>query len=182
MAAHLPRGLAGMYQHVMKTLYEALQAERPDMLLLLRERLLPVLVAARDSLTVEQLGITVGVGVGTSSTDVRGRQSLWGSVMSGCSRAVQQGARCGDVGIGVGRFWLGMLEVIHDGVVWSWEEVWNETVIAGLVLPQYGNAGFVQPRSSTAVLSASYHSAMCFLSSWWPPIRQRKTLHMCMGA
>ena len=68
MAARLPRGLAGMYQHVMKTLCEALQAERPDMLRLLREQLLPVLVAARDSLTVEQLGIAVG----PSSADVSG--------------------------------------------------------------------------------------------------------------
>ena len=70
MAARLPRGLAGMYQHVMKTLCEALQAERPDMLRLLRERLLPVLVAARDSLTVEQLENAMGVGMGPSSTDV----------------------------------------------------------------------------------------------------------------
>ena len=94
MAARLPRGLGGMYQHVMKTLCEALQAERPDMLRLLRERLLPVLVAARDSLTVEQLGIAVGVGVDTSSADVRGGAGCVGRVAAGWARAIQQGAEC----------------------------------------------------------------------------------------
>ena len=52
--AKLPEGLGGMFLAVMKTLTQALQEERPDLMQLLR-RLLPVLVAARDSLTVEEL-------------------------------------------------------------------------------------------------------------------------------
>ena len=60
MEARLPYGLAGMYRRVMTTLCEALQAERPDMLLLLQGRLLPILVASSDVLTVDQLVWAVG--------------------------------------------------------------------------------------------------------------------------
>ena len=63
MASKLPSGLAGMYRRVMSTLCEALQEERPDLHSLLRDRLLPVLVAARDSLTVEELGWAAGASV-----------------------------------------------------------------------------------------------------------------------
>ena len=60
MEARLPYGLAGMYRRVMATLCEALQEERPDMLLLLQGRLLPILVASSDVLTVDQLVWAVG--------------------------------------------------------------------------------------------------------------------------
>ena len=58
----LPDGLGGMFRRAMKTLFNALQAERNDLqeLLLL---LLPVLVAARDSLTVEELAWATGADV-----------------------------------------------------------------------------------------------------------------------
>ena len=61
MEARLPHGLAGMYRRVMTTLCEALQEERPDMLSLLKARLLPILVASSDTLTVDQLVWAVGL-------------------------------------------------------------------------------------------------------------------------
>ena len=60
MEARLPYGLEGMYRRVMTTLCEALQEERPDMLSLLQGRLLPILVASSDVLTVDQLVWAVG--------------------------------------------------------------------------------------------------------------------------
>ena len=56
----LPSGLDGMYRHIMTTLCDALRAERPDLLTLLQGRVLPVLVAARDLLSVASLAWACG--------------------------------------------------------------------------------------------------------------------------
>ena len=56
----LPSGLEGMYRHIMTTLCDALRAERPDLLTLLQGRVLPVLVAARDLLSVASLAWACG--------------------------------------------------------------------------------------------------------------------------
>lgn len=53
----LPSGLSGQYRSVMATLRQALQDERPDLLTLLRGRVLPILVAAREPLTGGQLAL-----------------------------------------------------------------------------------------------------------------------------
>ncbi|GFH22570.1 hypothetical protein HaLaN_20051, partial [Haematococcus lacustris] len=58
MEAQLPSGLEGMCRQVLSTMQEALQAERPDLLELLRTRLLPVLVACLEPLTVQELAWT----------------------------------------------------------------------------------------------------------------------------
>ena len=55
LRARLPEGLSGVYRHILDTLTGALSAERPDLLPVLRGRLLPVLVASRDALSVEEL-------------------------------------------------------------------------------------------------------------------------------
>ncbi|GFH09405.1 WD_REPEATS_REGION domain-containing protein [Haematococcus lacustris] len=60
MEARLPSGLEGMYRRVLSTLEEALQTERPDLLELLRTRLLPVLVACLEPLTVQELAWATG--------------------------------------------------------------------------------------------------------------------------
>jgi hypothetical protein len=51
----LPDGLQGMFRRVMDTLCDALRQEAPDMLDLLLQRLLPVLVAVQEPLTVKEL-------------------------------------------------------------------------------------------------------------------------------
>ena len=56
----LPSGLEGMYRHIMTTLCDALGAERPDLLTLLRGGVLPVLLAARDLLSVASLAWACG--------------------------------------------------------------------------------------------------------------------------
>ncbi|KAJ9527505.1 hypothetical protein QJQ45_025765 [Haematococcus lacustris] len=60
MEERLPSGLEGMYRRVLSTLEEALQTERPDLLELLRTRLLPVLVACLEPLTVQELAWATG--------------------------------------------------------------------------------------------------------------------------
>ena len=56
----LPSGLEGMYRHIMTTLCDALGAERPELLTLLRGGVLPVLVAARDLLSVASVAWACG--------------------------------------------------------------------------------------------------------------------------
>ena len=56
----LPSGLEGMYRHIMTTMCDALGAERPDLLTLLRGGVLPVLVAARDLLSVASVAWACG--------------------------------------------------------------------------------------------------------------------------
>ena len=59
----LPSGLEGMYRHIMTTLCDALGAERPELLTLLRGGVLPVLVAARDLLSVASVAWACGAEV-----------------------------------------------------------------------------------------------------------------------
>ena len=56
----LPSGLEGMYRHIMTTLCDALKAERPELLTLLRDKVLPVLVASRNLLSVASLAWACG--------------------------------------------------------------------------------------------------------------------------
>lgn len=52
----LPTGLSGMFEHVMGALHQALRKDRrKDLLDLLTQRVLPVLVVAKDPMTVEEL-------------------------------------------------------------------------------------------------------------------------------
>ncbi len=55
LRAVLPDGLGGMYRYVLQTLVSALHAEQPELEALLRESVLPVLVAAREALSVAEL-------------------------------------------------------------------------------------------------------------------------------
>ncbi|KAJ9532875.1 hypothetical protein QJQ45_010968 [Haematococcus lacustris] len=66
LKARLPSGLEGMYHRVLSTLQEALEAEQPDLLELLRTCLLPVLVACLEPLTVPELAWATGCGADTS--------------------------------------------------------------------------------------------------------------------
>lgn len=59
MEQRLPTGLQGMFRRVMDTLCDALREEAPELLELLRQRLLPVLVASREPLTVAELAWAV---------------------------------------------------------------------------------------------------------------------------
>ncbi|KAF5837921.1 WD40-repeat-containing domain protein [Dunaliella salina] len=60
MEAALPSGLSGVFRHVMGVLEGALQADMPDALTLLREQLLPILVAAKSPLSPQQLAVMAG--------------------------------------------------------------------------------------------------------------------------
>ncbi|GFH06654.1 WD_REPEATS_REGION domain-containing protein [Haematococcus lacustris] len=60
METRLPNGLEGMYLRELSTLQEALRKERPDLLELLHTRLLPVLVACLEPLTVSELAWAMG--------------------------------------------------------------------------------------------------------------------------
>ncbi|KAL6756673.1 WD40-repeat-containing domain protein [Haematococcus lacustris] len=66
LKARLPSGLEGMYHRVLSTLQKALEAERPDLLELLHTRLLPVLVACLEPLTVPELAWATGCEADTS--------------------------------------------------------------------------------------------------------------------
>ncbi|GFH09203.1 WD_REPEATS_REGION domain-containing protein [Haematococcus lacustris] len=66
LEARLPSALEGMYHRVLGTLQKALEAERPDLLELLRTRLLPVLVACLEPLTVQELAWATGCEADTS--------------------------------------------------------------------------------------------------------------------
>ncbi|KAL6756674.1 hypothetical protein V8C86DRAFT_3136436 [Haematococcus lacustris] len=66
LEARLPSGLEGMYHRVLSTLQKALEAERPDLLELLHTRLLPVLVACLEPLTVQELAWATGCEADTS--------------------------------------------------------------------------------------------------------------------
>ncbi|KAF5840146.1 hypothetical protein DUNSADRAFT_17630 [Dunaliella salina] len=55
--AELPSGLGGIFQHIMDTLQGALAEERPDLLVLLRQKLLPILVASKEPLSTVQISI-----------------------------------------------------------------------------------------------------------------------------
>ncbi|KAF5838041.1 WD40-repeat-containing domain protein [Dunaliella salina] len=60
MEAELPSGLSGMYRHIMEVLQDALREENPDALTLLRQQLLPILVATKSPLTSQQLAVMTG--------------------------------------------------------------------------------------------------------------------------
>ena len=55
LSQQLPTGLDGMFRYVLGVLHAALSHDRPKLLALLRTRVLPVLVAAFEPLTVAQL-------------------------------------------------------------------------------------------------------------------------------
>ncbi len=57
---HLPAGLEGMFKRVLSQLYEALGAERPLLLALLKDKLLPVLCAFYEPPTLEELAWATG--------------------------------------------------------------------------------------------------------------------------
>ncbi|KAF5830814.1 quinon protein alcohol dehydrogenase-like superfamily [Dunaliella salina] len=57
----LPSGLDGMFHHVLGEVQDALRKEKPDALVLLREQLLPILVAAKSPLSPQQLAVMIGV-------------------------------------------------------------------------------------------------------------------------
>ncbi|KAL6759842.1 hypothetical protein V8C86DRAFT_1227862 [Haematococcus lacustris] len=89
MEARLPSGLEGMYRRVLSTLEEALQTERPDLLELLRTRLLPVLVACLEPLTVQELAWATGCEADTGKVGSRASWcSSWWGCWPTCSHAV----------------------------------------------------------------------------------------------
>ncbi len=54
-------GVASMYMHILQTISNALEADgRQDLLSLLQMRLLPVLVASREQLTLQELAWAAG--------------------------------------------------------------------------------------------------------------------------
>jgi len=55
MESQLPSGLVGVFQHVLGILTDALEAERMDLLRLMEQKVLPILVAAREPLTAKQI-------------------------------------------------------------------------------------------------------------------------------
>ncbi len=61
MAVQLPTGLAGAFQLALGTLQQAMQREKPVLLATMRERMLPLLVAAREPLTAGQLAWMAGI-------------------------------------------------------------------------------------------------------------------------
>ena len=83
---HLPpgTGVTSMYHHSMQTLTTALAAERPDLLRLLRERVLPVLATSRELLTVQELVWAAGGDANEEQASVLGyrvHHYLCGAVM-----------------------------------------------------------------------------------------------------
>lgn len=60
LGACLPHGLAGAHELSMRVLVSRLAAERPDLVSLLRDKVLPVLVAMREPLSTEQVAWACG--------------------------------------------------------------------------------------------------------------------------
>ena len=75
---HLPpgTGVTSMYHHSMQTLTTALAAERPDLLRLLSERVLPVLATSRELLTVQELVWAAGGDANEEQASVLGCHAL----------------------------------------------------------------------------------------------------------
>jgi len=115
LEAALPKGLYGVYSHVLGILQAALADERPDLLHLMRASVLPILVAAEEPLTAgqvarlaaaEQLKVCVGRKMYREfASSAGGVQIVWLAsphllrTLMHCTAAGMDSGRCGRISL-----------------------------------------------------------------------------------